>query len=285
MGKLIDFDDEPQPADVHESHRRIMPRSASDFETLDSPRRKSAPEGTMPRVPPPRPVKPAGLRGVSTSGSSSEPALPNAKGSPPPPPKPRRPTGNRESTQSHSHPLSQATSSTDLRSPEEDSYLTSARNKVAAAYNSLPEVRSHLPGYSHGPSSESSSNLSQDKPPPPPRRRGTGSVGPAAAAMTKRMSWNSTDTSDDERPNNGVPVNKKLDLWRRRWKRAKDILDGQGVQLRAWRTGSDVCLEAVQMVEKAMRDMNVEGYGNDGKGKTGEGGGEMKTKDMKRSNS
>ncbi|KAG4444096.1 hypothetical protein IFR05_000449 [Cadophora sp. M221] len=281
MGKLIDFDDEPTQ-DVHESHRRIMPRSASDFEGLDSTRRKSAPVGTSPRAPPPRPVKPAGLRGVSTTGSSSEPALPNAKASPPPPPKPRRPNGSREGTQSH--PLSQATSSADLRSPEEESYLTSARNKVAAAYNSLPEVRSHLPGYSHGPQSESSSIFSQEKAPPPPPRRGTGGTGAAAAAMTKRTSWNSTDTSDEERPNNGVPVNKKLDLWRRRWKRAKDILDGQGVQLRAWRTGSDVCLEAVQMVEKAMRNMDVEGYGPNGKSKkTGEGGGEMKTKDMKRS--
>ena len=78
-------------------------------------------------------------------------------------------------------------------------------------------------------------------------------------------------------------MNKKLDLWKRRWKRAKDILDSQGVALRGWRTGSDVCLEAVQMVEKTMRQMNVEGYGkSNGKGKTGEGGGEVKVKDLKR---
>ncbi|CZS99795.1 related to actin cytoskeleton organization and biogenesis [Rhynchosporium agropyri] len=278
MGKLIDFDDEPQ-SDVHTSHRCIMPRSASDFESLESLRRKSAPDGTSARAPPPRPVKPAGLRGVSTTSSSSEPSLLKSKASPPPPPKPRRPIRSTEGTQSH--PLSQATSSSDLKYPEEDSYLTSARNKVAAAYNSLPEVRSHVPGYSQGPLSESLSNASQEK--PPPRRRGTGNIVPATAAMTKRMSWHSTDTSDDERPDHGVPVNKKLDLWRRRWKRAKDILDVKGVQLRAWRTGNDVCLEAVQMVEKAMRDMHVESYGNSGKGKTGEGGGEMKTKDLKRS--
>jgi len=79
-----------------------------------------------------------------------------------------------------------------------------------------------------------------------------------------------------------VPINKKLDLWRRRWKRAKEILDSQNVQLRAWRAGSDICLEAVQLVEKTMRDMKIEGYGHGGKGKTGEGGGEMKVKDMKR---
>lgn len=42
-----------------------------------------------------------------------------------------------------------------------------------------------------------------------------------------------------------------------------------------------MCLEAVKMVEKAMREMDVEGYGNS-KGKTGEGGGEVKVKDLKR---
>jgi hypothetical protein len=56
------------------------------------------------------------------------------------------------------------------------------------------------------------------------------------------------------------------------------------VTLRAWRTGGDVCIEAVQMVEKTMRQMGVEGYGSNGtgKGKTGQGGGEVKVKDLKR---
>jgi hypothetical protein len=99
------------------------------------------------------------------------------------------------------------------------------------------------------------------------------------------MSWNSTDTSDDEsnRPNSNsnVPINKKLDMWKRRWRRAKGILDAQGVALRGWRVGSDVCIEAVQLIEKTLTEMNVEGYGH-GKGKTGVGGGEVKVKDLKR---
>jgi len=53
------------------------------------------------------------------------------------------------------------------------------------------------------------------------------------------------------------------------------------VTLRAWRTGGDVCIEAVQIVERTMRQMGVEGYGN-GKGKTGQGGGEVKVKFLKR---
>jgi len=99
------------------------------------------------------------------------------------------------------------------------------------------------------------------------------------------MSWNSTDTSDDEsyRPNSNsnVPINKKLDMWKRRWQHAKGILDAQGVALRGWRVGSDVCIEAVQLIEKTLTEMNVEGYGH-GKGKTGVGGGEVKVKDLKR---
>lgn len=276
MGKLIDFgDDEPEQTPVHESHRRIMPRSASTFEALESPRRKSEPEGiSNGRGPPPRPSKPVSLRGLSmTGGAASDPALSNAKPSAPPPPKPRRPCANRDSI--GSSPLSQAQSSANVK-PGDDSYVSSARNKVSAAYNALPEVRSYIPGMSH-----SRDNSLERAPPPPPRRGTGGSVVPSAASITKRMSWNSTDTSDDERPS-GAPVNKKLDMWRRRWKRSKDILDGQGVQLRAWRVGDDVCLEAVKMVEKAMRDMGVEGYGKGAKGKTGDGGGEMKTKDMKR---
>jgi hypothetical protein len=99
------------------------------------------------------------------------------------------------------------------------------------------------------------------------------------------MSWNSTDNSEDEsyRPNfnSNVPVNKKLDMWKWRWQRAMSILDAHGVVLRGWRVGSDVCLEAVQLVEKTLREMNDEGYGN-GKGKTGNGSGEVKVRDLKR---
>ena len=80
-------------------------------------------------------------------------------------------------------------------------------------------------------------------------------------------------------------MNKKFDLWKRRYKRAKDILDAQGVTLRTWRVGADVCIDAVQLIERTITEMGVEGYGKSGRkgeGKTGEGGGGMKTKDMKR---
>lgn len=260
MGKLIDFDDEPAEMSVHESHRRVMPRSASTFEASESSRRKSVPDSTA-KAPPPRPSKPMALRGLSTTGELTDSSS-DSKKTPPPPPKPRRSMPISENP----HPLSQQQSTTDLN----DSYVSSARNKVSAAYNALPEVRSYMPGY-NSPSS------SENPPPPPPRRNQPNST---IGGITKRMSWNSTDSDDEYRPNTNAPPNKKLDLWKRRWKRAKDILDSKGVELRSWRVGNDVCLEAVQMVEKTMKEMGVEGYGE--KGKTGEGGGEVKVKDLKR---
>ena len=280
MGKLIDFDDEPEQMSVHESHRHVMPRSASAFEALDFPRRKSAPDGSG-KAPPPRPIKPLALRGVATDVSS-----PAAKKEPPPPPKPRRPGGVTESIPSHSHPLSQAQSSADLRTPTTPSegYVSSARHKVSAAYNALPEVRSYFPtgsrSASRQPSNDTLRNTAENPPRPLPRRNG------GSQYSSSRMSYPpSTDSSDDEgsyRPNLNTPINKKLDLWKRRWKRAKEILDSQGVALRSWRIGEDVCLEAVQMVEKELTRMGVEGYGKS-KGKTGgHGGGEVKVRDLKR---
>jgi phosphatidate phosphatase APP1 len=270
MGKLIDFDDEPTKADVHESHHRIIPRSASDFQALDS-RRKSAPNGSG-RVPPPRPSKPEALRATSKNGTASDSSL-EIKKTPPPPPKPRR---SPALTDSASHPLSQAQNSSDLRPFDEEGYVASARSKVSAVYNALPEVRSYMPGHS-SPSRGLQNRGDESAPPPPPRR--TGTAGTLSGNITKRMSWNSTDSSDDERPN--TVVNKKLDLWKQRWRRAQDILGPKGVMLRSWRTGDDICLEAVQLIEKTMRDMGVEGYGKSSK-KTGEGGGEVKVKDLKR---
>jgi phosphatidate phosphatase APP1 len=261
MGKLIDFDDESDEIEsVHSPHRRVMPRSASDFEPLSVARRKSAPEGAS-RVPPPRPSKPLALRGVSTAGEAPGPI---ARGVPPPPPPPRRtrPKGGSSS------PLSQQQSAQDV-SVSNDGYVASAKQKVSAAYNALPEMSSYMPGRTY----------SDDAPSLPPRRAGAGS---SASSITKRLSWNSNG-SDDERVATAVPVNKKFELWKRRFKNAKGILDAQGVTLRTWRVGSDVCLDAVQLIEKAMTSMGVEGYGNSAKnGKTGDGGGEMKTKDMKR---
>ncbi|KAH8658845.1 hypothetical protein BGZ60DRAFT_531521 [Tricladium varicosporioides] len=265
MGKLIDFDDGLEEKSFHESHHRVIPRSASDFESFEVPRRKSAPDGSG-KKPPPRPAKPIALRGTSTTGTDLE-NLANKKKTPPPPPPPRRGTTASNNTNNFSHPLSQSQSVADLNAANQG-YVASARQKVSAAYNALPEVRSYMSGY------PSDTPDSSEKPAPPlPRRLPAGTT---PGNITKRLSWNDPDSSDDEltHPNPSIPINKKLDLWKRRWKRAQDILGPKGVALRSWRTGSDVCLEAVQLVEKTMREMGVEGYGKSSE--------KAKVKDLKR---
>ncbi|RDL40423.1 Uncharacterized protein BP5553_00402 [Venustampulla echinocandica] len=265
LGKLIDFEEELEEISVHKPHRRVMPHSASTFELLETPKRKPVSEAAG-KAPPPRPTKPLALRGRSTTDLTSESQL-DTKKTPPPPPPPRR---SQPLANAASHPSSQPRNPADLGSSSEG-YISSARQKVTAAYNSLPEVRSYIPGQreqERGPT-----NSGSEKPPPLPPRANAEA---ATETVTKRTSLSNINSSDDE-----TPVNKKLELWKRRWKRAKYILDSKGVPLRSWRVGEDVCLEAVQLVEKTMKELGVEGYGK-GTKKTGKGGGEVKVKDIKR---
>jgi len=51
----------------------------------------------------------------------------------------------------------------------------------------------------------------------------------------------------------GLPVSKKEELWKRRWARAKGIMDERGVVLRTWRVGGDVSGESLKLVEEAGR--------------------------------
>lgn len=300
IGKLINFDDEPEEINVHESHRTVLPRSISDLEALEFPRRKSAPEDMPSKVPPMRPIKPLALRSATVDNSLK----PRTARVPPPPP-PRNSKNQSLSgieDTSSKHPLSQTQNTSELPSLKENQgYLDFAREKVSNAYNSIPPASSYLPyRSSHSPSSGTEGSLrpsnitpdrEADRPPPLPRR---GVAATAAAYASNRLSGGtrSVETSDDEGSSANptsyeAPVNKKVDMWRRRWKRAKDILDAHHVELRSWRTGEDVRFDACRLVESHMREMGVEGYGNrfkgkGGKGNTGEGDGEVKVKDVKR---
>jgi len=63
-------------------------------------------------------------------------------------------------------------------------------------------------------------------------------------------------------------VNKKEELWNRRWARAKEIMEDHGVMLRSWRFGGDVVDDAVGLVEGWKRELE----GRE-KGKRRDGGG------------
>ncbi|KAI9669204.1 MAG: hypothetical protein M1817_004746 [Caeruleum heppii] len=136
------------------------------------------------------------------------------------------------------------------------------------------------------PHVEKASSATSKPPPPTPVRRGLTSY-PVAAAQyaTNRLSttWYgsgegspssaSTIASD---PNNAInttapnassatststanantatTANKKEELWRRRWARAKEVLDPKGVELRTWREGRDVMEQSVGLVERVLRE-------------------------------
>lgn len=53
---------------------------------------------------------------------------------------------------------------------------------------------------------------------------------------------------------NPYPANKREEMWKRRWARAKVVLDEKGVMLRSWRVGGDVARDVEGLVERAIRE-------------------------------
>ena len=263
MGRLIDYDEDPNVS-IRSSSTDPKPDNTESTASEKSP-------------PPRRPSKPTALRNGSVDLLSMTPLHSPPKPSPAiarrpvPPPKPRQLSGSQDSTHpSDPSPLSEtqmvSPSGTRASSPERQGYRTTVRNKVASAYNSLPAWSSYTQPQQEAskPPPRSSPaddlNRTQKLPPPVPPRRGLSSY-PAAAAhyASNRLSggWsgnNSEYTADDPdgNPNsrNSAPqMSKKEEIWKRRWARAKEILDDQGVMLRSWRKGDDVMDEAIKLIE------------------------------------
>lgn len=46
------------------------------------------------------------------------------------------------------------------------------------------------------------------------------------------------------------PVGKKEEMWKRRWARARELLAAKGIILKAWKTGSDVINDSVDLIER-----------------------------------
>ncbi|MCJ1302801.1 hypothetical protein MMC08_005606 [Hypocenomyce scalaris] len=286
MGTLIDFDEEP------EKPRQGLTRSMTDTVTPEADRKASV--ASTKSLPPSRPSKPIALRSLSgeLNGSAGPPngsantTAPRRR--PVPPPKPRKYSNSQDSnnhptdpsplsqTQNISPPGSRATSL------ERSSYRTAVKNKVASAYNALPSWYGSaaaqpsnnnqlLPGNNDSSRTIStkttapSNPIPKSLPPPiPPRRNLTSYPAAAAQYATNRISstWNG-GTSNNARSGDDIsdpspPVNKKEELWKRRWVRARDVLEDKGVLLRSWRVGGDVEGVAVALVERAGREEGKE---------------------------
>lgn len=108
--------------------------------------------------------------------------------------------------------------------------------------------------------------------PPPPRRNLSQYPAAAASYASNRLSGAWNDYSEFEEV---LPVlSKKEELWKRRWSKAKSVMDKEGVVLRTWRVGSDVmdvCVEAVnqelrEMEKKDRKDLEKDKAKNGGNG-------------------
>ncbi|MCJ1238343.1 hypothetical protein MMC14_006332 [Varicellaria rhodocarpa] len=276
MGNLIDLDD-PEPPKINE-----LQRSMTDMDLL-GPDQTYPPPSPGKAPPPRRPSKPQALRSSSGGHSDNTPStsqISSRKG-PPPPPKMRQSSGPHNPSQpTDPSPLSQthsvsSQSSTDP-SFDRQGYRSAVRSKVSSAYNALPSV-GNWTGTSTLPSSQTLSTQSRPgadasrtlsiasgvstprSSPPIPPRRGLNSY-PAAAAQyaTNRLGYGSSGTNsanvDDVNGNPMNPLSKKEELWRRRWERAKDMLEEKGVMLRSWRVGEDVADDAIRLIERAKRE-------------------------------
>lgn len=281
-GTLIDLSDDPVPA---------CPVSSDMTGPKDSPVEKKATAPTRPSKP--MALRSASGGNDHTFPSVEASCSPTQKRGPIKPPKPRTLSVSHDSPQSTNHsPLSQTqnVSSPDpgsrATSSERRGYRSTVRNKVASAYNSIPSPSTYWYGTA-SPTSPSSSSGDQQRPgisstrkmstsgvsngaaqqrpppPPPPRRHLTSYPAAAAQYASHRISGvrnsggGNDGSSDEVNANNSTqPVNKKLELWKRRWARAKEILDGKGVMLRSWRVGTDVMDDAVRLVERAKRELD-----------------------------
>ncbi|OJD27057.1 hypothetical protein ACJ73_01563 [Blastomyces percursus] len=168
---------------------------------------------------------------------------PTAKEPPPPVPPPRR---------SNTQPLSKRTPS-----PAQD-----------------PRISNTSLSLSHSPFSSSLS------PTPPPASRSTTNIPSQPQPQPQPPSFslysypNSSTSSSSIAPSLGpghtgaapAAPNKREEMWRRRWARAKDILDRQGVLLMSWRVGGDVRDVCVELVEELEREGGEGGWTRGGWG-------------------
>ncbi|KAK8022700.1 hypothetical protein PG993_013467 [Apiospora rasikravindrae] len=252
MGDLIDLSDEPAQLTSSETRQ---------FANLNLGSQNAAK-----KPPPPRPAKPTSLK--------SSPSTPTPPQTTPKPPSLSGKSGNHplaqmhnSSQQSQSSDLSRKTSSNDDRRPSGTS-TTSASSRGPAPPPPPPRRRGGTPTAS---TLSLSPNLMSAK------RRGTGNSDvdssmdnlPPPSTSFYNPSYNNSSynnynarspsgrSSGASSPSSIEPVNKKLELWRRRLERAQERFEREGVALYTWRRGEDVIREADGLVRGAMREMGI----------------------------
>lgn len=289
-GTLIDFSEEPQTINEKEEKNLegMKPGSSSINDLAQLAARK--------KPPPPKPNKPASLKGetpnsTSSDGQSSGKAVP---------PIPSKKIVANQVKNIFPHPLTQIQNSSEqsFGGGSEQTARTGSGTSISHRGSSASQNSSSREMPSPGANS-----IKQPPPPPPPRRRVTplqqqpktsprgrqtlrhsesnsdierldlsGTAAATAATFDRRplppgrsataTTFDSMQIASSPGYNNYAqsqqynPVSKKLELWRRRLERAHEMLDREGVRLYTWRRGEDVVLEAVGIVREALEENN-----------------------------
>ncbi len=259
-----------KPSSLRNFSTQSTPPTQHERLTASDPETQEAVKKTPPPLPKPR-------RSGATTSTSTE----SAPSEPPPASGSRAPFSSARQNQSPPHvdlvrqgssastrssfppPVSRTNTSTSTSSnytsrTDEGGYVASARRQIASAYSALPAIR----GTSPTRTAADQTGLTSDNRPVPPRR-GISSY-PAAAAR-----WATGATGGDPAAGGdgglGLPLSlpgagtatydKKLELWKRRWARAEELMNQRGVVLRSWRVGGDVMDECVQLVRGELTRM------------------------------
>ncbi|KEQ69679.1 hypothetical protein M436DRAFT_55052 [Aureobasidium namibiae CBS 147.97] len=297
---LIDFSDDEGTSPLSNEPQKSQKRAYSTSLARRPAIRSAHTDAPAKRATPPPPPKPLALRSPSGEGKNFATVAPE-KSAAPVPPKPRKPSTTVNTTNVPS-PLSQViepSPATTAPPPlPKRHYLASAKSKLSptTAYfsstkrsptwgsessgtstpgesrtlTSSAATRSmeNLRGPPAAPSTTQTSLTTTRPKPPPPRRNISHYPAAAASYATNRLSgaWNDSSFHEPLDPEGGPILSKKEELWKRRWAKAKSIMEREGVVLRTWRVGSDVmdvCVEAVrqelvEMEKKDRRDLEMQ---------------------------
>lgn len=251
------------------------------------------------RRPPAKPSKPSALRSVSavtdTTETTTKPPLPyrdrvRRKPVPPLPPRRLSPAMTDSLIESDSKPSVTRTRTDPVSgelNPSPNNAVSSSPNPPSQTSGSKGPPPVPPPRRANAASSTASSSSNATPTPRPPAAKPSYPTAAAQAALnyaTECLNLNSPP-SNGPRPSAsnqslgrttppsyssaaseaGVPaaplLNKREELWKRRWERASDILYKQGVVLSSWRVGADAQPVCTWLVEEAMRKMPTNGKG------------------------
>lgn len=254
----------------------------------DEPKEKDAapkiPTATKPRLPPGKPMKPSSLRTASGVGDVSDRMTTNEKPfsqetirrKPVPPLPPRRLAAKSDSiidldtspplSRSRTEPFTSEGNQTDLPSrskapppvpPPRRSNTASSTTGTGSSGASTPrQAAPATKSYpaAAGAAAQAALNYATE------RLNFSASPGQNLRTSASNQSLSRTSTSSYNSYSAAEPLpTKREELWRRRWERASDILEKNGVVLGSWRIGSDAQPVCLWLVEEAMKKIQVNG--------------------------